>query len=219
MRVREMLDAGALGRVTFIRLRQAHDWGGAPEVPPTFRTAALAGGGTLLDNGCHLFDLANHLGGPVADVFARAATLKFQAEVEDTAIASLRFARGALGQVETQWTATGWEMSFAVYGTQGALEYSDRNGRPVLRWFHRDGGTTSLGRARDPAPGRAAPARTTPGPWPRSSAAVAGVGPVICSGEDGVDAVRLALAAYAERLSRAHGRDRRMNRIQRGGVG
>ena len=65
-RVREMLAAGQLGRITLMRLRQAHDWGGSAEVPPSFRTAVLAGGGTLLDNGCHLFDLARHLGGPVA---------------------------------------------------------------------------------------------------------------------------------------------------------
>lgn len=195
MRVRAMLDSGALGRITFIRLRQAHDWGGAPEVPPTFRTAALAGGGTLLDNGCHLFDLANHFGGPVADVYARAATLKFEAEVEDTAMASLRFASGALGEVETQWTATGWEMSFAVYGTNGALEYTDRNGRPVLRWFHRDSGATGWaepdiqawegGTGQDHTRAVAAFVR-----------AVTGAGPVICTGQDGVEAVRVALAAY-----------------------
>jgi len=195
MRVRELLDAGTLGRVTFIRLRQAHDWGGAAEVPPTFRTAASAGGGTLLDNGCHLFDLARHLGGTVSEVFARAATLKFEAEVEDTATASLRFTSGALGQIETQWTATGWEMSFAVYGTRGALEYSDRSGRPTLRWVHRDGGNASW----------AEPEVTS---WETGAgtdhsravaafvAAVRGEGPVMCTGLDGLDAVRLALACY-----------------------
>jgi len=194
-RVRELLDAGTLGRITYIRLRQAHDWGGAEEVPPTFRTAALAGGGTLLDNGCHLFDLAGHLGGPVADVFARTATLKFDTRVDDTATASLRFASGALGHVETQWTATGWEMSFGVFGTRGALEYTDRTGRPVLRWTHRDGGNATW----------AEPEVTA---WEGGGgsdhsraidafvAAVEGRGPVICSGADGLDAVRLALAAY-----------------------
>ena len=194
-RSREMLDAGALGRITFLRLRQAHDWGGVAEVPPTFRTAALAGGGTLLDNGCHLFDLARHLGGPVADVFARAATLKFEAEVEDTATASLRFVSGALGQVETQWTATGWEMTFAVYGTAGALEYSDRTGRPVLRWYHRDGGNATWAEPETSAwEGGAGTDHTRAvGAFVH---AVTNEGPVLCSGQDGVEAVRLALAAY-----------------------
>lgn len=195
VRLRRMLEAGTLGRITFIRLRQAHDWGGATEVPPTFRTAALAGGGTLLDNGCHLFDLARHLGGPVSEVYARAATLKFTAEVEDTATASLRFATGALGQIETQWTATGWEMSFAVYGTAGAAEYSDRNGRPVLRWVHRDGGNATWASPEVDAWESGASADHTLA-VAAFVAAVRGEGPVICSGEDGLEAVRLALTAY-----------------------
>jgi len=194
-RVVELLGSGALGQVTFIRLRQAHDWGGLPEVPVSFRTATLAGGGTLLDNGCHLFDLARHLGGPVVETYARTARLKFVVEVEDTAVASLRFASGALGQIETQWTATGWEMSFAVYGTRGALEYSDRSGRPVLRWIRRDEGNASWADAD-------VTAWEGGGGSDRSKAvaafvsAVRGTGPVICTGEDGLEAVRLALASY-----------------------
>lgn len=200
MRTREMLDAGVLGRVAFIRLRQAHDWGGATEVPPSFRTAALAGGGTLIDNGCHLFDLALHLGGPVADVFARAATLKFATEVEDTAITSLRFASGALAEVETQWTNTGGEIAFAVYGTNGAIEYTNRSGRPVMRWFHREPG----------APDGAEPEVTA---WESNQGqdhtravaafvqAIRGDGPVICTGEDGLAAARIVLAAYESAIS------------------
>ncbi len=137
-RARAMIAAGELGRVTFVRLRQAHDWSGRAEVPPGFRTRALAGGGTLLDNGCHLFDLARYLGGPVQEVYCRTATLKFDIELEDTAAVSLLFESGALGQIETAWTATGWDQGFWVDGTRGALEYSERSGRPVLRHVFRD---------------------------------------------------------------------------------
>ncbi|MFO1538983.1 MAG: Gfo/Idh/MocA family protein [Chloroflexota bacterium] len=194
-RARAMLDAGPRGRITFLRFRQAHDWGGASEVGPTFRTRALAGGGTLLDNGCHLFDLARHLGGDVTHAWAQGATLGFAAEVEDTATASLRFASGALGHVETQWTATGWEMSFAVYGTRGALEYSDRSGRPILRHLHRAPGNDSWGDVSeqtwsDPAGSdhtRAVAAFI---------AAVRGERPALCTGEDGLAAVAIALACY-----------------------
>ncbi len=195
VRARDMLDAGTLGRVTFVRLRQAHDWGGAAEVPATFRTAELAGGGTLLDNGCHLFDLARHLAGPVADVFARAATLKFDAQVEDTATASLRFTSGALGQIETQWTATGWDLSFGVYGTAGALEYTERGSRPILRWSRRTSEPTAWAEpdvtAWEDGAGQDIPASVA-----AFLRAVRGDDPVICTGQDGVEAVRLALTAY-----------------------
>jgi predicted dehydrogenase len=194
-RARRMIAAGELGRVTFIRLRQAHDWSGAAEVPPGFRLRALAGGGTLLDNGCHLFDLARHLGGPVQEVFCRTATLKFDIQLEDTAVVSLLFQSGALGQVETAWTATGWDQGFWVEGTRGSLEYSERSGRPILRHVYRDPANISWD---DPeveswqTPSGADHTRAIAG----FVAAVRGDGPVACSGEDGREAVRLALTCY-----------------------
>jgi predicted dehydrogenase len=194
-RARLMIQTGELGAITFIRFRQAHDWGGAPMVPPSFRSRTVAGGGTLLDNGCHMFDLAHFLGGPVADVFCRVGTLKFEAEVEDTAAVSLRFERGALGEIETAWTATGWEEGFWIYGTKGTLEFGNRPSRPVLRHVHRGAGTTSW----------AQPEVTIWKPPAGSNyvrhvasflASIRGETPVICTGEDGLEAVRLVLAAY-----------------------
>ncbi len=194
-RAHGMIADGTIGRVTFVRLRQAHDWAGATEVPVGFRTPAMAGGGTLLDNGCHLFDLARHLAGPVTEVFARTATLRFDIEVEDTAEVSLRFASGALGQIEVSWTSTGWDQGFTVNGTKGSLEYTERLGRPVLRYVHREPGDLGWGDARVTS-------------WEHGGdgdhvraigafvAAVRGERPVACTGQDGREAVRLALASY-----------------------
>jgi len=194
-RARQMIQSGELGRVTFVRLRQAHDWSGAAEVPPGFRMRSLAGGGTLLDNGCHLFDLARYLGGPVSEVFCRTATLKFDIELDDTAAVSLLFESGALGQIETAWTATGWDQGFWVDGTKGALEYSERSGRPILRHVYRDPANVTWD---DPQ----AESWQTPAGSDHSLAvasflaAVQRTGPIVCTGEDGRDAVRLALASY-----------------------
>ena len=202
-RARRMIEAGELGRVTFVRLRQAHDWSGRAEVPPGFRTRALAGGGTLLDNGCHLFDLARFLGGPVEEVFARVATLKFDIELEDTASVSLLFESGALGQIETAWTATGWDQGFWIDGTKGALEYSERSGRPILRHVFRDPVNVTWDEPE-------AESWQTPAGLDHIRAvasfvaAVRGTVPVACTGEDGRDAVRLALASYdSARLGQA----------------
>ena len=194
-RARGMIESGELGRITFVRLRQAHDWSGRSEVPPGFRTRALAGGGTLLDNGCHLFDLARYLGGPVAEVFCRTSTLKFDIELEDTASVSLLFESGALGQIETAWTATGWDQGFWIDGTRGALEYSERSGRPILRHVFRDPANISWDEPE-------AESWQTPAGLDHTRAvasflaAVRGTGLVSCTGEDGRDAVRLALASY-----------------------
>ena len=194
-KARELIEAGAIGRVTHLRLRQAHDWGGQG-VRPSFATRASSGGGTLLDNGCHLADLARFFGGRVREVYARVATLAYDVEVEDTANVSFEFADGAIGTIETAWTATGWEEGFWIYGTEGALESTNRFGPPWLRHYYRGtpGGTWDVTDLATYSFG---------GYKPHTAhviafvAAVKGEGPVVCSGVDGREAVRLILAAYA----------------------
>jgi len=193
-KAKELLDAGVIGSLTHLRLRQAHDWGGQG-VRPSFATRASSGGGTLLDNGCHMADLARFFGGTVVEVFARAATIAYDVEVEDTAHLSLAFADGAIGTLETAWTATGWEEGFWLYGTEGAIESTNRHGPPTVRHSYRasPGGswdTTDV-------------ATYTFTGYPSHTrhvmaflAAVRGEGPVVCTGEDGREAVRLILTAY-----------------------
>jgi predicted dehydrogenase len=192
-RAKELIDAGALGRVTFMRLRQAHDWGGSKTVRGVFGSLAHSGGGTLLDNGCHMMDLARYFGGDVREVYANMATLGFDIEVEDTSVATLTFASGAIGSVENAWTATGWEQAFWVYGTEGALEYSNRTGMLTHR-FRSSQGTTF---------GDPDISHTTFGGLEAHSAclvdflaAIEGKREVVCTGEDGLEAVRLVLACY-----------------------
>lgn len=191
-----LLAAGDLGAITHVRLRQAHDWAGAERVGPSFATRAVAGGGTLLDNGCHLMDFARFVGGDVREVFARTATRKFDVEVEDTAHVSLAFASGAIGTVEVAWTATGWEEGWWIYGTRGALEYSNRiGGEPLLRHVHRSSPGTTWGDT-DVAEHRFAGAKPHARHVADFVAAVRGERPNPCSGEDGREAVRLILASY-----------------------
>ncbi len=195
-KAKERIEAGDVGRITYIRLRQAHDWGGLG-VRPSFATKASSGGGTLLDNGCHLMDLARFFGGRVAEVYAQIATLRYEVEVEDTAQVSLRFENGALGSVETAWTATGWEEGFWIYGTEGALESTNRYGPTTLRHSYRHSPGTTW--ADTDVTTYAFPAAAA-NPHSRHIAAfveaIRGLRPVPCTGQDGREAVRLILAAY-----------------------
>ena len=193
---RRLIDEGRVGRVTHMRLRQAHDWGGAETVRGVFGSLAASGGGTLLDNGCHMMDLARYFGGDVRSIYARMATLKFEIEVEDTALATLELESGALASVESAWTATGWEESFHVYGTQGALECSNRLGKARLRFLNREFGFSEWHAADetwyDFATVDNAHVRSV-GHFVESIERGA---PVVCSGEDGRESVRLVLGAY-----------------------
>jgi predicted dehydrogenase len=64
-------------------------------------TWKLDGGGALMNQAIHSVDLLLWLMGPIVDVTAHAATLAHERiEVEDTVVATVRFASGALGVIE-----------------------------------------------------------------------------------------------------------------------
>jgi UDP-N-acetyl-2-amino-2-deoxyglucuronate dehydrogenase len=85
---------------------------------------ALDGGGALINQAIHTLDLLLHLGGPIASVDARAATRLHQIEVEDTLVATMTFASGALGV---------FQGSTAVYpGYPRRIELTGSNGTAVI---------------------------------------------------------------------------------------
>lgn len=193
---KRLIDEGRIGRVTFMRLRQAHDWSGAPQVHGAFGSREASGGGTLLDNGCHMMDLARYFGGDVQNIYVRMNTLKFEIEVEDVSVASLQLESGALASVENAWTATGWEESFHIYGTEGALECNNRLGKPRLRFVNREFGYGAWEKVDETWYDFA----TSDNGHVRSvghfiSSIEQGT-PVICTGEDGRESVRLVLGGY-----------------------
>ena len=101
-KLKRAIDAGRFGRLTlgdayvkWFRTQQYYDsgaWRG---------TWALDGGGALMNQAIHSVDLLTWLMGPVVEIQAHTATLAHERiEVEDAAVATLRFANGALGVLE-----------------------------------------------------------------------------------------------------------------------
>jgi predicted dehydrogenase len=193
-KAKELIDSGAIGAIAHIRLRQTHDWGGgAPR--GVFASKAHSGGGTLLDNGCHLFDLARYFGGDVVDVYARVATRKFDIEVEDTGIAMLGFVSGAVGSIETGWTSMGFDEGFLITGTEGSLSCDNHTGANILVQHYRlpgapQGVAHSVVRHELHAP------KSHAQHVANFLASISSERPVICTGQDGLESVRLALCAY-----------------------
>jgi len=193
-KAKELIESGAIGQVSFVRLRQAHDWGGSKTVRPSFGLLENSGGGTLLDNGCHMMDLARYFCGEVGSLYARTGRLRPDIEVEDVGVVSLEFENGAIGSVEASWNAVGWEEGFWIYGTDGALECTNRLGKRTLRHVHRSSGggwadvDLTLHDLNDEG-GHPLAVRN----FIRS---VREGAPVVCTGQDGLESVRLVLAAY-----------------------
>jgi UDP-N-acetyl-2-amino-2-deoxyglucuronate dehydrogenase len=131
--VRNAIEAGQLGKLTlgsvtvpYYREQSYYDsadWRG---------TWTLDGGGALMNQGIHLLDLLVWYLGEVAEVRASMATLAHQIEVEDSIVATLRFASGALGSIAaTTAAAPGFPHRVEVYGERGGVQME---GEGVARW-------------------------------------------------------------------------------------
>ena len=85
--------------------------------------AALSGGGVLMDNGPHAFDvLANVLDDPIAEVALWTSEPILAPPVEDTARLQFKTTAGRLGQIELSWTYFTKDLDYLlVHGTRGTI--------------------------------------------------------------------------------------------------
>jgi UDP-N-acetyl-2-amino-2-deoxyglucuronate dehydrogenase len=97
-------------------------------------TWELDGGGVLINQAIHSIDLLQWLMGPVVEVTAYTGLLAHERiEVEDTAVAILKFAGGALGTIVATTAAyPGLTATIAVHGDRGSAIIDDDE----LRYFH-----------------------------------------------------------------------------------
>ena len=190
-KARELVDAGALGTLMFIRARYGH--GGRVGYDREWRAdPKLSGGGELIDQGVHLIDLAGWFLGDFPVVEGHAATYYWDMPVDDNAFLSLRTASN-----QTAWlqvSCSEWKnlFSFEIYGRTGKLAIDGLGGSygverltyykmlpemgppETTAWeYPRGDGSWSLEMAaflEDVRLGR------TPNPWPQGGARRAGGG-------------------------------------------
>jgi predicted dehydrogenase len=123
MKAREMIEAGSIGEILSVRAREAHSGPHAEH----FWNAEQAGGGALLDMGCHTIEAARYFFGKdvaVTEAFAWGATLTHadKTTAEDNAVAMIKFANGGISITEASWSAKGgMELRNEIVGTDGRL--------------------------------------------------------------------------------------------------
>ncbi len=96
-------------------------------------TWALDGGGALMNQAIHAVDMLQWCMGPIVSVQAFANNARHQnIEVEDTVVATLKFASGALGTIECS-TATypGMLKRIEIMGTTGTAVLEDND---LIKW-------------------------------------------------------------------------------------
>ena len=121
--LKTLVDAGRLGRPILATAQVK--WYRSPEYYGASRwrgTQALDGGGALMNQGVHTVDLLLWLFGPVRRVSARIATALHAIEVEDTAVAVVEFANGAVGTIEATTAAyPGYSRRIELTGSEGTV--------------------------------------------------------------------------------------------------
>ncbi len=130
--VKRLLEQGDLGdvRLAMVQVPWFRTEQYFAEAP--WRSSASGGGGSLANQGVHSIDLLQWLCGPVRSVTAQSATLAVPIDVEDTMVATLSFASGALGTVCTS-TATppGFPATLTIHTSRGRIELGQGE---VLSW-------------------------------------------------------------------------------------
>jgi predicted dehydrogenase len=86
----------------------------------------LSGGGTILDNGCHLFDLVRRFLGDARSCVSTTTSLYWDAPVEDFGVGVFTTESGGLAVVQSSWTEWTPYFSVDVYGTEGVITIDNR---------------------------------------------------------------------------------------------
>jgi UDP-N-acetyl-2-amino-2-deoxyglucuronate dehydrogenase len=132
--LKSAIDKGRFGQLTvgdayvkWFRSQQYYDsgaWRG---------TWQLDGGGALMNQAIHNVDLLTWLMGPVSEITAHTATLAHERiEVEDVAMATVKFANGALGVIEATTAAYPGAMKrIEIHGSAGSAIMEEED---IVKW-------------------------------------------------------------------------------------
>jgi predicted dehydrogenase len=134
---RQLIDDGRIGRIHHYRGTYLQDWIVDPAFPRVWRLEkARAGSGSLGDIASHSLDLARYLVGEIVEVSGLLETFVTErpledgsgtapVDVDDAALALLRFENGAIGSVEGTRFAPGRKNynRFEINGSQGSIAF------------------------------------------------------------------------------------------------
>jgi predicted dehydrogenase len=121
MKSLESVKKGQIGRILWAKSRETHpgphsDW---------FWDLEKAGGGAILDLGCHCIEISrNFIGKDIrpVEVMCWADTQVKPIDAEDHAIGLVKYENGAIGQFEVSWTFRGgMDLRDEVMGTEGTI--------------------------------------------------------------------------------------------------
>ena len=117
---KKVLDEKLLGKVTYFRMRNAHNGASANWLPPHFYSQEQCGGGAMIDLGAHPMYLTAWLMGKPAEI-SSAFTHVTGREVEDNAVCVMKYPCGAIAVSETGFVTGRSPQILEIHGTEGSI--------------------------------------------------------------------------------------------------
>jgi predicted dehydrogenase len=119
IKAKQIVDSGILGDIVLFenaftaRVGMATRWNS---------DRAISGGGVLIDNGTHSFDIARYFLGPLADVQVMEGKRNQGLDVEETVRIFVRSAKGVIGNIDLSWSINKeLDRYISIYGSRGTV--------------------------------------------------------------------------------------------------
>lgn len=117
---KEHIENGDFGRVTNVRIRNAHNGVSGKWLPEYWFVKEDCAGGAMMDLGCHPMYLLAYLCGKPKKITGIANSV-FGTPVDENAISVIEFENGIIGVSETSFLAFSSPYTIEIHGTDGIL--------------------------------------------------------------------------------------------------
>jgi len=126
IKAKELIDKGTIGKILFMRGWIGHSgWNLKPG--SWFTNPEMIGGGTLLDNGCHMVDLVRWFMGEVRECIGHCSSLLHELNgLEDNAFGLLTGLNGQTAILHSSWTEWHGYLYLEAYGDKGFICVDNR---------------------------------------------------------------------------------------------
>jgi predicted dehydrogenase len=209
-KARELIQVNAIGKVLTVHahwgeyLPQWHPW---EDYRQSYAARADLGGGVIRTL-THPLDYLRYLIGEVESLWSFNGHISpLELDVEDVAEIGLKFSNGAIGGVHLNYVQRPPRHTLEIVGTQGTLRWDNSDGVLQLQKFH-----TPFGSYSEDPPAPVIETFSPPEGFERNQLFLSqtrhfietarGESEPICTLEDGIMALRLALAAYTSQKSK-----------------
>ena len=128
--IKDIVKGGALGTVSYARVRNAHNGASSGWLPPHFYDPVLCGGGAMMDLGAHPMYLLMDLFGLPEGVTSVFTGMTGRA-VEDNAVSLLRYG-SMVASSETGFVSQGDPFRLEVTGSKGTVHWDEGFGKLLI---------------------------------------------------------------------------------------